>query len=260
MRFFLEIQYDGTNYHGWQKQPNAISVQEILESKLSQLFRGEILTMASGRTDTGVHCNQQFVHFDTEDLEMIPQLIFKLNKMLPSEISIPSIWQVKPEAHTRFDATKRSYIYHIHQNKNPFLTRFSCQFFKELDFGKMNLACEILKEYEDFEAFSKVSLDVKTTICKIYHAEWKQLEEGKSEFHISANRFLRGMVRLIAGAMLDVGTGKTSLEDFRNLIESKERNRARHVVPACGLFLSKVEYPEGIFLKELSSNTEYSVT
>jgi tRNA pseudouridine38-40 synthase len=251
MRFFLEIQYDGTNYHGWQKQPNANSVQAVLESKLSQLFQCDILTMASGRTDTGVHCSQQFVHFDTDNLNMIPQLEFKLNKMLPSDISIPSIRRVKPETHTRFDATKRSYIYHIHQDKNPFLTRFSHQFFKKLDFTKMNRACEILKEYDDFEAFSKTNTDVKTTICQIHYAEWKQVAQGRSEFHISANRFLRGMVRLITGAMLDVGTGKISPEEFRNLIESKSRNRARHVVPACGLFLSKVEYPEGIFENEL---------
>ena len=250
MRFFLEVKYQGTHYHGWQKQPNAISVQEVIEEKLSMLFRRKVEIVASGRTDTGVHCLQQFIHFDLDNDEMISNLVHRLNIVLPSAIAVGELWEVLPDAHTRFDAKERSYVYHIHRNKTPFLEKRSFQFHKPLDLALMGQACEILKKYNDFTAFSKTNSDVKTHICDIKDAFWSNRDE-KLEFHITANRFLRGMVRLIVGGMLDVGVNKLSLDFFEKALASKQRGAFRNVAPAEGLYLNKVAYPESLFIKSI---------
>ena len=251
VRFFLEIQYDGTHYHGWQKQPNAITIQEVLETTLTKLFRQPTEVIASGRTDTGVHCSQQFVHFDTENVELIPQLLYKLNSMLPKDIAICNIKRVKDDAHTRFSALRRSYVYKIHSDKNPFLRAYSYCFYKPLDFDKMNEAASFLKTFKDFEAFSKTKTEVKTFFCDIYHTEWQTFDDGKCEFHITANRFLRGMVRLITGALLDIGTGRLDIDGLKELILTKRKDKFRNVAPAHGLYLCKVTYPQDIFFEEL---------
>lgn len=251
VRYFLEIQYDGTNYHGWQKQPNAITVQEVLADSLSKILRTPTETIASGRTDTGVHCSQQFAHFDTNNREAVPNLQYRLNSILPHDIGIRSMRRVQDDAHTRFSALKRSYVYRLHAHKDPFLRKYSYRFFKSLDLEKMNEAAAYLKTFRDFEAFSKTKTEVKTFNCEVFHAEWIALEEGKKEFHITANRFLRGMVRLITGALLDVGTGKIDFEGFKKIIAEKRKDKFRTAAPAHGLYLCKVTYPEDIFFDEL---------
>lgn len=250
-RFFLEIQYDGANYHGWQKQPNAITVQEVLANSLSKLLRTPTETIASGRTDTGVHCSQQFAHFDTDRFDIIPALQYKLNSLLPHDIGIRNLFRMKDEAHARFSAEKRSYVYRLHTHKDPFLRNYSYRFFKPLNMEKMNEAAEFLKTFKDFEAFSKTKTEVKTFFCDIHHAQWIDLGDGKKEFHITANRFLRGMVRLITGAMLDVGTGRLDLAGLEELIRTKRKDKFRNVAPAHGLYLCKVEYPQTFFHQHL---------
>jgi len=251
VRYFLEIQYDGANYHGWQKQPNAITVQEVLANGLSKLLRTSTETIASGRTDTGVHCSQQFAHFDTDNIALIPQLEYRLNAILPHDIAIRSMRRVKEDAHTRFSALQRSYVYRLHTHKDPFLRKYSYRFFKSLEVDKMNEAAAFLKTFNDFEVFSKTKTEVKTFNCEIFHAEWISLEDGRKEFHITANRFLRGMVRLITGALLDVGTGRLDVEGFKSVIHQKRKDKFRNVAPAHGLYLRKVTYPEAIFLENL---------
>ncbi|MGB0525431.1 MAG: tRNA pseudouridine(38-40) synthase TruA [Flammeovirgaceae bacterium] len=251
MRFFLEIQYDGANYHGWQKQPNAITVQEVLAERLSRLLRTPTEVIASGRTDTGVHCSQQYAHFDTDNLTILPHLQYKLNSILPHDIGIRNIHRMKADAHARFSATRRSYVYRIHTHKDPFLRAYSYRFYKPLDLEKMNEAAAFLKGFKDFEAFSKTKTEVKTFLCDIFHAEWVALEDGKKEFHITANRFLRGMVRLITGALLDIGTGKLDLAGLEELIRTKRKDKFRNVAPAHGLYLCKVAYPPELFYHQL---------
>ena len=240
-RYFLEIAYDGTDFHGWQRQPNAITIQEEIESALSTLIRIETPVMGCGRTDTGVHATQYFLHFDGEvqDLEM---LIFKLNNMLPHSIGVKSGMKMDDKAHARFGATHRSYRYDLHVLKNPFLHQRSTIVFHEVNVDLMNQAAEMLVKTKDFASICKAGTDVKTTLCDVTEARWEQ--DGTSvSFHISANRFLRNMVRAIVGTMLDVGKGKTSLEEFQEIIEAKDRSRAGKSANACGLYLTRVEYP-----------------
>lgn len=242
MRYFLEIAYKGTNYHGWQIQTNAKSVQEEIQDKLKILLREEISIMGSGRTDTGVHAKQQFAHFDTEKPLSEKDFLRRINSLLPKDIAILNYFLVDKEAHARFDATKRSYEYHIYQEKNPFLQE-QCYFdTRPYDIELMNLAANILLKYEDFQCFSKVHTEVNHFLCDILKAEWKN--EGKNlRFYISANRFLRGMVRTIVGTLLDVGLGNMSLADFEKIIQSKDRKKAGRAVPPEGLFLTEVYYP-----------------
>lgn len=241
MRYFIELAYKGTNYHGWQSQPDAISVQETLEKALSILLRNPIAIVGAGRTDAGVHAKQLFAHFDYE-FEIEPaKLVHKLNSYLPKDIAILNLHKVLNDAHARFDATKRTYEYHIHTFKNAFESDDSWYYSLPLDIEKMNQACKILFEYTDFECFSKVHTDVNTFNCKIYEAHWQQ-NNDKLVFTISADRFLRNMVRAIVGTMVNVGLGKISVDDVQNIIESKDRNKAGFSVPAHGLYLTKVEY------------------
>lgn len=241
MRYFIHLAYKGTNYHGWQSQPDAISVQEILEKALETILRKPMSIMGAGRTDAGVHAKEMYAHFDFDGSIDSQNLIRKLNSFLPKDIVIFNILNVHDAAHARFDATKRTYEYHIHTQKNPFECNDSWQYSIRLNIEKMNEACAILFEYIDFECFSKTHTDVNTFNCKIHQANWKQ-DEKNLIFTISADRFLRNMVRAIVGTMINIGLEKVSLEDFKKIIESKDRGKAGFSVPAHGLYLTKIEY------------------
>ncbi|MBA6156337.1 tRNA pseudouridine(38-40) synthase TruA [Tenacibaculum sp. S7007] len=241
MKYFIELAYNGKNYHGWQIQPDAVSVQEKINKAISTVLREEIIVVGAGRTDTGVHASQMFAHFET-DKNLDNNLAYKLNAILPHDIVIFNIKLVHDDAHTRFDALSRSYEYKIWLGRNPFLLETSLQLHhQKLNIDLMNEAAAILYEYEDFECFSKVKTDVHTFNCNVTNAKWV-LNKNELTFHISANRFLRNMVRAIVGTLIDVGKEKISVEDFRAVIESKNRSNAGTSVPAKGLFLTKVEY------------------
>ncbi len=241
LRYFIELSYKGTQYHGWQIQPDAISVQEEIQKALQTILQEEIVIVGAGRTDAGVHARQMFAHFDSKkplnDLH-----VYKLNSVLPNDIVIYKLSQEAEDAHARFDAVSRSYEYHIWLGRDPFLLETSWQLYQqELDIDLMNEAAKVLLEYTDFECFSKVKTDVHTFDCTVTHAEWKK--EGQYlVFHISANRFLRNMVRAIVGTLIEVGQGKKTVSDFRKVIESKKRSKAGLSVPAQGLFLTEVKY------------------
>ena len=224
MRYFIEFAYNGKNFHGFQSQPDAASVQETLEQALSTLFREKIAIVGAGRTDTGVHAKQMYAHFDTE-LELESDYwSHKLNSFLPPSIVVYRIFSVHPDAHARFDATSRTYEYNIHTFKDAFISEGSWYHSLPLDVEKMNESCKILFEYIDFECFSKVHTDVKTFICKITEAYWTQ-EDTKLKFTITADRFLRNMVRAIVGTLINIGLEKITLTDFRKIIESKNRKK-----------------------------------
>lgn len=241
MRYFLEFSYNGTNYCGWQIQPDAPSVQETLQKSLSTLLAETIEIVGAGRTDTGVHAKLMYAHFDTESYFEIPVLIHRLNSFLPQDIAISDIIPTHDDAHARFDATARTYEYHIHTKKNPFFENLSWYHFRELDIEAMNLAARQLLLHEDFESFSKTNSDVKTFLCKITKAQWER-KDDHLVFTISADRFLRNMVRAIVGTLIQVGLGRTTLEAFNQIIESKNRSNAGFSVPAKGLYLVEVKY------------------
>ncbi|WP_445454464.1 tRNA pseudouridine(38-40) synthase TruA [Flavobacterium sp. 25HG05S-40] len=245
MRYFIELAYKGTKYHGWQCQPDADSVQETLNKALTMLLKTPIDIVGAGRTDTGVHAKQMYAHFDFENDIDAPQMVHKLNAFLPKDIVIFDILKVSNEAHARFDATKRTYEYHIHTMKDAFENEGSYQFGQPLNLNLMNQACEILFQHTDFECFSKTNTDVRTFNCVIYEAYWKQIGT-KIVFTITADRFLRNMVRAIVGTMINIGTGKINLADFEKILESKDRSKAGFSVPAHGLYLTKIEYQETI--------------
>ena len=241
MRYFIEISYHGKNYFGWQMQPDVISVQEKITKGISTILRQEITIVGAGRTDAGVHASQMFAHFDV-DTALSENFTYKLNAILPDDIVIHKTILVADDAHARFDATSRSYEYKIFLGRNPFILDTSWQLYqKNIDVALMNEVASILLEYEDFECFSKVKTDVHTFNCTITEAKWIQ-NGSELTFHISANRFLRNMVRAIVGTLLDVGFGKISASDFRAIIESKNRSKAGVSVPARALFLTKVAY------------------
>ncbi len=255
-RYFIELAYDGTKYHGWQIQQNAVSVQELLNKAIATIWRQPIETTGCGRTDTGVHAREFFAHFDvidhsplTDDSDSHGQLtldygqkIRGLNSLLPADIAIKNIIPVHEDAHARFDATQRSYQYHIHFHKDPFLHGYSWMVRDEPDILLMNQAAAIIMEYTDFSCFSKSNTQVKTNNCKITRAEWVETEKG-IVFHISADRFLRNMVRAIVGTLMMVGKHEIEPEAVRVIIESKNRSNAGTSVPACGLYLTEVKYP-----------------
>lgn len=245
MRYFIAFSYFGKHYHGWQKQPNAITVQEILEDALSKLLRKSISMMGAGRTDTGVHAKQMFAHFDTPTINDLADLVYRLNAFLPEDISVTEIFKVPDEAHARFDATERTYEYWVTQQKNPFLTDAAYYFKYPLDIKKMNAAAELFLTHSDFECFSKSKTDVNTYLCDIKKASWTQKNE-LLVFTISADRFLRNMVRAIVGTLLEVGEGKISLDDVKTILKSGDRGKAGPSVPAKGLYLTAVNYPKTI--------------
>lgn len=245
MRFFIEIAYEGSAYHGWQKQPAAISVQEVLEAALTTALQKKIEVVGAGRTDTGVHAKQFFAHFDAKISMEVDQFVFKLNTILPHDVAVISIFETKKNAHARFDAVSREYTYFVSTKKNPFNVASAYYIKKEIDIGLMNEAAKVLLEHTDFKTFSKVKTEVKTYNCKIEHAFWEKVGD-ELVFNIKADRFLRNMVRAIVGTLIDVGTGKTKLKELHKIIESGKRGKAGKSVPAHGLFLTKVEYPKSI--------------
>jgi len=240
MRYKIELSYVGTRYHGWQSQPNASSVQETLEDALSKVLREKISVTGCGRTDTGVHAEYYVAHFDA-DAEIDDRTADKLNSLLPDDISIFSLTQTTDNFHARFDAKKRSYKYVITQRKNPFIKGFSWYVRYPLNIAMMQEAADKLFSYTDFTSFSKLHTDVKTNNCKIYRAEFEK-HGDQIVFHISADRFLRNMVRAIVGTLVEVGKDKLSIDEFCRIIESKNRCEAGQSVPAEGLFLTEVEY------------------
>ena len=242
MRYFIKLSYDGSAYHGWQNQPNAISVQEVIEKSLSTILNNDIEIVGAGRTDTGVHAKEMFAHFDY-DLPLADEFVFRMNSLLPKDIAIQNVFEMPSDAHARFDAVARTYNYHIHLFKDPFLNHFSYQYGRTLDLEKMNSACNILYDYSDFQCFSKSNTDVKTYDCEITMAQWSHFE-NRYVFTISANRFLRNMVRAIVGTMLMIGNGKLEVEELHNIIKSKNRSNAGFSVPSHGLYLTEVRYPE----------------
>lgn len=246
MRFFIELSYNGKAYHGWQIQPNAITVQAVLENALSTLLKTEILVVGAGRTDAGVHAKQLYAHFDYHQ-ELPENFLFKCNAFLPKDIAVEDIFKVKDEAHARFDALSRTYHYRISTTKNVFNNDYAYALQRTLDLETMRKACNILLQYNDFQCFSKVNTDVKTYHCKLTQAEWN-VNENELVFVITADRFLRNMVRAIVGTLVNIGLGKMDVEQLHDVLKSKDRSEAGFSVPAHGLYLVNVLYPEAIRL------------
>ncbi|MBL7850422.1 MAG: tRNA pseudouridine(38-40) synthase TruA [Cyclobacteriaceae bacterium] len=248
MRYFFEIAYHGKNYHGWQSQDNALGVQTVVEKVLRQLFRNEELTIVgSGRTDTGVHCRQQFFHSDIEKSFDPEQLARRMNAFLPGDIAIRSIKAVRPEASARYAATERTYEYVITRVKDPLRQGLSFFYRKPANVQTLNRASALLLGMHDFQCFSKVHTDVDHFRCDVKYAHWTE-KDDLLIFRITANRFLRGMVRAVVGTLLDVGSGKITMEEFKAILHSRDRRKAGMNVPAEGLFLVRVKYPRRIFV------------
>lgn len=250
-RYFMHLAYDGSAYHGWQVQPGSVTVQELIDQALRTVFRQpDIQTVGCGRTDSGVHASQFYLHFDVSDPLIDPQKdLYRLNNFLPYDIACYELLPVHADAHARFDAIERAYEYRIHTRKDPFLKKYSVFLGYELDVELMNRAGQLLLHHQDFGAFCKSGSDQHTTICNVVEASW--LKEGYHlRFHIRANRFLRNMVRAIVGTMLDLGRGQISLEEFEAILQSGDRSQAGTSAPAHGLYLSEVKYP----YLQLSSN------
>lgn len=243
-RYFLELFFKGTHYSGWQIQKNAVSVQKKVNEAINTLLsRNNIETTGCGRTDAGVHATQFFAHFDSpEIISDTGSFVYHLNGILPADITAVYLHTVNQEAHARFDAVKRTYHYYIHSQKNGFLSEYSACYFKKPDIALLQQVSNLLTEYSDFNSFCKSRAQSRTTLCKIYHAEWKEKNEFLI-FEITADRFLRGMVRALVGTMADVGQQKLSVDDFKNILDAKDRRKAGHAAPACGLYLTKIEYP-----------------
>ncbi len=245
-KYFLELAYIGTRYHGWQIQSNAHSIQAELENALSTLLAKPTSIVGSGRTDTGVHASQQIAHFES-DLPLKEDFEKKLNGILPKDIAVYSLRKVHKEAHARFDAIWRSYVYRINLRKDPFEQDTAWIMYTTPNISLMNQAAALLLSHEDFQCFSKIRTDVNNFNCKIKAANWEQ-NGPLLLFHITANRFLRGMVRAIVGTLVEVGTGKISVEDFLGILESKSRTAAKSSAPAKGLYLCRITYPENLYL------------
>lgn len=251
MRYFIHLAYNGTSYHGWQVQPNAVTVQEVLENALTLLLKTQIHLIGCGRTDTGVHASDFYAHFDVESIlsqENCSQLTHKLNAFLNDDIVIFRIFPVEDSAHARFDALSRTYQYYIGKTKLPFRKEFIHRINYEVDRDLMNRACDILLQYEDFTSFSKTHTQTKTNLCHIMYAGWQETSD-ELIFTIKANRFLRNMVRAITGTLLDIGRGKIHYHEMHNIIQSKNRSDAGKSLPAKALFLTNVEYPADVFSK-----------
>lgn len=245
MKYFIQLSYLGKAYCGWQVQPDQPSVQETLTHSLQTALQEEIAVVGSGRTDTGVHAQNYIAHFICKnEIKKIPQFIFKINTILPKDIAVHQLWRVSDKVHARFDALSRSYTYWITQEKNPFLIDRAYYVKRKLDIQKMNKAAAELKNYRNFKAFSKVKTQVYTYHCQVYEAHWIKLPSGTLEFHITANRFLRNMVRAIVGTLIQVGTGEIDTNGFKAIIESENRSKAGKSVPAEALCLCAVNYPK----------------
>lgn len=242
MRYFITFSYDGTAYHGWQIQPHSLSVQEELQKAMSILLRKPMEVVGAGRTDTGVHARKMVAHFDYDEEVDCPQLVYKLNKLLPRDIAVQQVKPVAEDMHARFSAKSRTYHYFVHMGKNPFLRSYSWQVYGNIDFELMNQAASVLMEYKDFTSFSKVNTDTKTNDCTITEAHWDRVGEDQWCFTITANRFLRNMVRAIVGTLMEVGRGRMTIEQLRRVIDAKDRCCAGDSVPGNALFLVQVKY------------------
>lgn len=242
MRYFISLSYDGSRFHGWQVQPNGISVQGELQHALSLLLRQDVSVTGAGRTDAGVHARMMVAHFDTDKEVDTQQLAYKLNKLLPCDIAVQQVRLVANDMHARFSATSRTYHYFLHTLKSPFLRHYSCELHYQLDFELMNRAAAMLTGYEEFGAFCKSHADVKTMRCHVTKAEWRAVGEGQWRFEITANRFLRNMVRAVVGTLIEVGRGRLSLSDFQRVVEGQQRTAAGESMPANALFLVNIEY------------------
>ena len=243
MRYFMQLSYHGADFHGWQIQPNAVSVQGELDKAVSVLLGREVHVLGCGRTDTGVHARYFVAQFDTDAVFDPLQLVYKLNRMVQLRVAVQRIWPVSEEANVRFDALSRTYKYYISQEKDPFATETSYFWSLPLDVAEMNRAAAAMFDYIDFTSFSKLHTDTKTNNCTIMHAQWAY-EGSQLVFTVRANRFLRNMVRAIVGTLLEVGKGKMTVDGFRTVIESQNRSLAGTSAPAHGLFLVDVEYPQ----------------
>ncbi len=246
-RYFMELAYDGTNYHGWQRQPQSITVQEVLEDGLNKMLREKVAIQGAGRTDAGVHAACMVAHFVYGGEIDLEHLVYRMNRWLPKDIAVYNVKPVTEKAHARFHATKRSYEYHFLLRPDPFQIQQAYVLFRKPDFELMQQAASILLEYKDFECFSRTNTDVNTFICDLTEAHF-EFKEHKIIFHITANRFLRNMVRAIVGTLLDIGYCKKKVEDMHEIIASKNRSNAGASAPAGGLFLTKIHYPEELFL------------
>lgn len=242
MRYFITFSYDGTAYHGWQIQPHSVTVQEELQKALSTLMRKPMEVVGAGRTDTGVHARKMIAHFDHDEVQDCSQLVYKLNKLLPRDIAVQHVEPVADDMHARFSAKSRTYHYYVHLDKNPFLRSYSWQVYGNPDFELMNRAARVLMEYKDFTSFSKVNTDTKTNDCTITEARWDRVGEDQWRFTVTANRFLRNMVRAIVGTLMEVGRRRMTIEQLRSVIEAKDRCRAGDSVPGNALFLVEVLY------------------
>lgn len=248
LRYFIDFSFNGEDYHGWQRQINALSVQEVLESKLTLHLDEKIEVVGAGRTDTGVHARQMFAHFDfSKEIEDLNKLVYKLNTTLGKAIVVRKINRVKNDAHARFNAKSRTYQYHLIQDKNPFLEGLAYFHFKELDFTKMNKAAELLLGEKDFSCFSKSKTQTFTNNCDITEAYWEK-HNDEWVFTISANRFLRNMVRSIVGTLIEIGENKLQINDIEAILASKSRKEAGKSVPAHGLYLVNIKYPKELFI------------
>jgi tRNA pseudouridine38-40 synthase len=243
VRYFINLAYKGTNFHGWQVQPNAVSVQQRINEGLSVLLKEEVMIMGAGRTDAGVHAKQMYAHFDTDKSFDLDEVAYRLNAFLEDSIHIKSIFKVADETHARFHATSRTYEYWLCQQKNPFLTQGAWLMYSDLDFSLMNEAASYLIEESDFSSFAKIHSDVNTHICDVRKAEWVQ-QGDKWVFIIEADRFLRNMVRAIVGTLVEIGKKKMTLDEFKSVIKEKNRSSAGTSAPAKGLYLVKIEYPK----------------
>ncbi|MDX9928610.1 MAG: tRNA pseudouridine(38-40) synthase TruA [Bacteroidales bacterium] len=248
MRYFIFLSYRGTNFHGWQRQPASMSVQQLLEETLAIKLGEAVTVTGAGRTDAGVHAMRYCAHFDTlrDDLAGNNDFIRSLNGLLPSDVAVEEIRRVQPDASARYSAISRTYIYRIVRRKNPFHTETGWFMPVSADVDQMNMACKILMEYTDFASFQKSNSSAKTTTCRIMEAGWSQTDDFL-EFRITADRFLRNMVRAITGTMIDVGRGKISPGQFRDIVEARDRTRSGQSAPAKGLFLAAINYPSEIF-------------
>ena len=248
MRWFLDLSFCGARFHGWQVQPNAVSVQQVVEESLSTVLRHPTPIVGAGRTDAGVNARRMIAHFDTdEQIADSGKFLRSLDRLCGPDIAFRSLRRVKDDAHARFDATSRSYKYFVIDHKSPFFGRLA-YLGKGLDYARMNDAAELLLEVDDFTSFAKLHSDAKTNICRVSYARWSRVADGTHVFHITADRFLRNMVRAVVGTLVEVGRGKMDLDGFRRVIESKNRCSAGNSMPAEALYLWDVTYPETIYL------------
>lgn len=253
MRYFIRFAYDGTNFHGSQFQPNGVTVQETMEQALALIFRESVPLTFAGRTDAGVHAREMYAHFDLPlgvDTSIIHNLAFRLNGILPDTIAIYDILPVTDEAHARFSATRRTYEYHVIDHKDPFLLPYATRLRTPLNYAAMNEAALYLIGRQDFASFCRTHTDVKTTICNLTQAQWREVGDGHAIFTIAADRFLRNMVRAVVGTLFLVGQGKMNKEQFAQVINQHQRSAAGDSAPAQGLYLTRIDYPKELFLQK----------